>query len=418
MPFSAFVVGGGTGATFTSIGAIELFINGVIELDATVSVLRSLRPNEVTSNLENLAPSVQITKFTNGQDANTVGSGPYLAVGATATFSYTVVSTGGTTLQNVVVTDDNGTAGNPADDFSPTFVGGDTNSDSILDVGETWTYTATRTVTAGAHTNIGRVTAEDSGATQVSDTDPSNHFGVNASINVVKSTNGADANTATGPVLPVGSTATFTYVVTNPGNVALGSVSVVDNNGTLAVRRTTSTPHSRAAIRTATAGWIQRKPGRTRPHAPSPPASTRTSATATGTPLDASGMAITGIAAVTDTDPSNHFGATAGINVVKSTNGQDANTRHRDRCCSSARPRPSRTSSPTRATCRWRPSSCTDDNSTTGTTGDDFTATFQSGDTDSNGRLDTTETWTFQATRLVTARPTHEHRHGNRQPGR
>ncbi len=40
VPFSAFVVGGGAGATFSSVGAIELLINGVSDLDATVTVLR------------------------------------------------------------------------------------------------------------------------------------------------------------------------------------------------------------------------------------------------------------------------------------------------------------------------------------------------------------------------------------------
>ena len=34
----------------------------------------------------------------------------------------------------------------PADDFSPTFTGGDTNGNGLLDPGETWTYTASGTV--------------------------------------------------------------------------------------------------------------------------------------------------------------------------------------------------------------------------------------------------------------------------------
>ena len=67
--------------------------------------------------------------------------------------------------------------------MTPTFVGGDTNSNNILDIGEVWTYTATRTVTPGQYTNTGRVTASF-GQTQVSDEDPSHHFGANAVINV------------------------------------------------------------------------------------------------------------------------------------------------------------------------------------------------------------------------------------------
>ena len=50
-----------------------------------------------------------------------------------------------------------------------------------------------------------------------------------------KLVNGVDANTSDeGPLIPVGSTATFTYEVTNTGNVifAFSQISLVDDNGT------------------------------------------------------------------------------------------------------------------------------------------------------------------------------------------
>ena len=64
-------------------------------------------------------------------------------------------------------------AGIPGDDFNPAFSGGDTDSDGLLDVGETWTYTAAHTVTqaeidAGAAL-VNVATATGTGAT--SDTD-------------------------------------------------------------------------------------------------------------------------------------------------------------------------------------------------------------------------------------------------------
>ena len=68
----------------------------------------------------------------------------------------------------------------------------------------------------------------------MSDTDSDNHFGTAAAINVVKLTNGTDNDTAPGPHVPVGSTVTFTYVVTNTGNVPLSSVTVTDDNGSAA----------------------------------------------------------------------------------------------------------------------------------------------------------------------------------------
>lgn len=401
VPFSAFTVGGGTGADFTSVGAIEMLVNGVANLDCTVTVLRSLQPSEVTTNLENSVSAIEILKFTNGQDANTT-TGPLLEVGSTATFSYTVRSIGGTPLHSVVVTDDNGTPGDSSDDFNPTFTGGDDNSNNILETTETWTYQATHTVTAGQYTNIATVTAEDSLAVQTTDTDPSNHFGVTAAMTIVKSTNGDDANTATGPVLAVGSTATFTYVVTNTGNVALGSVTVRDDNGTpgdtaddFDATLQSGDTNSDGLLDTTEAWTYQ---------------ATRTVnagqytniGTTTGNPVDASGVDIAGIADATATDPSNHFGATAGINVVKSTNGDDANsitgpllpigsTATFDYVVTN-------TGNVPLATITVR-----DDNGTAGDTSDDFDATFVSGDTNANGRLDTSETWTYQATRTVTA---------------
>src|SRR4029078_4764117 len=51
-------------------------------------------------------------------------------------------------------------------------------------------------------------------------------------INIVKLTNGTDNDTPTGPVVQVGSTVTWTYIVTNPGNLPLHDVVVPDDNGT------------------------------------------------------------------------------------------------------------------------------------------------------------------------------------------
>lgn len=403
VPFSAFTVGAGAAAAadFTSVGAVEVLINGSAELDAVISVVRSLRPSAVNANLVNDTSSIQVIKSTNGQDANTT-TGPLLAVGSTATFTYAVTSTGGTSLQNVVLRDDNGTPGNVADDFTVTRTGGDTNSNNILETTETWTYSATRVVTAGQYTNIATVTAQDLSSNNLTDTDPSNHFGVSASINVVKNTNGQDANTTTGPLLAVGSTATFTYVVTNPGNVSLATVVVRDDNGTAGntaddfnatfVNGDTNTNNrldvgetwNYQATRTVTAGQYTNI------------------ATASGNPVDAQALDIAGITDPTDTDPSNHFGAVANINVVKSVNGQDANT----------------TTGPslgvgTTATFTYVVTTTgnvplatlvvRDDNGTPGNVADDFNATFVSGDTNSNNRLDITETWNYQATRTVVA---------------
>src|SRR5262245_46754998 len=77
--------------------------------------------------------------------------GPELSkIGDPVTFKYTVTNPSAVPLENVVVRDDNGTLLDPSDDFTPTFTGGDTNGNGVLDPDEVWTYTATVTIPATA----------------------------------------------------------------------------------------------------------------------------------------------------------------------------------------------------------------------------------------------------------------------------
>lgn len=80
-------------------------------------------------------------------------------------------------MSGVVVRDDNGTAGNAADDFNATFVGGDTNGNGLLDITETWTFTASRIATSGQYSNVGTVSGTPPTGPLVSDANPDNHFG-------------------------------------------------------------------------------------------------------------------------------------------------------------------------------------------------------------------------------------------------
>jgi hypothetical protein len=200
--------------------------------------------------------------------------------------------------------DDNGTPGNAADDFNATFVSGDTSANGLLDTTETWTFTATRIATAGQYSNLATAkgTPPPGGGSDVTDTNPDHHFGAAPAINLVKRTNGTDNNAAPGPSVSIGSTVTFTYAVTNPGNVPLSGVTVRDDDGTpgnLAddfnaafvggdtnangLLDTTET-WTFTASRMATAGQYTNV------------------GTAAGTPPPGGG------AAVTDTDVDNHFG--------------------------------------------------------------------------------------------------------------
>lgn len=164
------------------------------------------------------APGIDIEKATNGEDADTP-TGPRILVGETARFTYSVTNTGNVTLANVTVTDDKVAVVNcPTDE---------------LVVNGSMTCWAEAEVVAGPYQNIGSVigTPVDAGdnAQPVTDSDPSNHFGAVASIDIEKATNGEDADTETGPELIAGEDATFTYVVTNTGNVELVDIVVTDD---------------------------------------------------------------------------------------------------------------------------------------------------------------------------------------------
>ncbi|MCB1877244.1 MAG: RICIN domain-containing protein, partial [Chromatiales bacterium] len=93
------------------------------------------------------------------------------------------------------------------------------------------TCTGTGIAQAGQYANIGSVSGTSPNGQTVSDSDPSHYFGAAPAIAIEKATNGEDADTPTGPVVTVGSTVTWTYVVSNIGNVPLSNVAVSDDQG-------------------------------------------------------------------------------------------------------------------------------------------------------------------------------------------
>ena len=337
--------------------------------------------------------NINVEKATNGQDADTP-TGPNILVGAAVTWTYQVTTTANVPITNVVLTDDNGTPGNPGDDFSPTFTGGDTNSNSQLDAGETWTYQTTSTAVAGQYENYASVTGDDPNSNPVTDDDPSHYFGANPDIDIEKATNSQDADSPTGPYLEQGSGVTWTYVVTNPGNVPISNVVVVDDNGTPGNPADDFNP---AFTGGDTNSNSQLDVGETWTY----------QATGTATTLGQYTNIVTvdgdfNTTPVSDNDPSNYYCYTANIDIEKATNGQDADS-------------PTGPDIPIGNTVTWTytvtttgnaPLSnvvVTDDNGTPGNPGDDFNPTFTGGDTNSNNQLDPGETWTYQATGTATA---------------
>ncbi|RDE50365.1 MAG: hypothetical protein DVS81_11740 [Candidatus Accumulibacter meliphilus] len=93
-------------------------------------------------------PGIDIEKFVNGIDVVNPHDLPAIAVGADVTFTYTVKNTGNVAFSKaqVLVVDDNGTADDSSDDFTPTLLASsDVGGDGILSAGETWQYRSVTT---------------------------------------------------------------------------------------------------------------------------------------------------------------------------------------------------------------------------------------------------------------------------------
>lgn len=159
------------------------------------------------------SPAITILKLTNGTD-NDSAPGLYVATGSAVTWSYIVTNTGNVTLTNVTVTDNQGVTV--------------TCPKTTLAAGESMTCTGSGVAIAGQYTNVGTATGHYGGST-VTANNPDNYFGANPAISLLKKTNGTNNDSAPGIQVLVGSTVTWTYIVTNTGNVPLTDVAVSDD---------------------------------------------------------------------------------------------------------------------------------------------------------------------------------------------
>ncbi len=175
-------------------------------------------------------------------DAHNLKGGVVLA-GSDIVWTYRVTATNDA-VSGLVLTDDAGTPNVTTDDVHPMAVLGngsttadalhnigDLNNDTILDVGETWSFIQTGGIAAvGVYNNevIADGTSVKDGTAAGEGLDTSGYFGANPLIHITKVTNGLP-----NPVLKAGDAITWTYTVTNTGNVALGNIVITDDNGTV-----------------------------------------------------------------------------------------------------------------------------------------------------------------------------------------
>jgi uncharacterized membrane protein len=133
--------------------------------------------------------------------------------GQTVTYGYAVTNPGDDPLSNVGVTDDKCVE-------SGGFNVGDTNTDGLLDPGESWSFECSVALTEDT-TNTGTVTADDSNGDPVSDFDTETVNVINPAVGIVKT---ADSTTVTS-----GETVVYSYDVANPGDDPLSNVGVTDD---------------------------------------------------------------------------------------------------------------------------------------------------------------------------------------------
>jgi len=161
-------------------------------------------------------PVVDIEVSTNGDDADKA-TGPSLTFDEMVRWKYVVKNNGNVALNNVVITD------SKLNQICTI---------ATLAVRESKSCTKTGKAIEGQYENLGTVTAKSPQNITVKDQDPSHYIGgtkPNPAIDIEVSTNGKDADKATGPSLAFDETVTWTYVVQNKGNIELKNIVVTDS---------------------------------------------------------------------------------------------------------------------------------------------------------------------------------------------
>ncbi|TPO10340.1 hypothetical protein FJ980_08525 [Mesorhizobium sp. B1-1-5] len=175
-------------------------------------------------------PKITIDKVTVDDTAS--GDGLNILSGEAISWKYTVTNTGNVALSGVAVSDSDAGVTPVAVLADATHNIGDTDLDGVFGIGESWVFTASGTSQAGAYENTGTATSsyqDDAGhSVPVTAHDDSSYFGADPHITLDKKTNGVDH----GLDIFQGQAVTWTYDVTNDGNVALTNVVVKDDNGT------------------------------------------------------------------------------------------------------------------------------------------------------------------------------------------
>ena len=377
---------GGTGADFTNVGAIQLEVSTSQATDGQLSQLGVVGPEQEVANFANPAPvpAIDIEKLTNNVQADDASQAQVIQMGEDVTWTYIVENTGDANLTNVTVTDDQ--------EGPVTVITNRTNgnADNILEPGEIWTYTLTGTAQSGLYENQGSVNGTAPNGAVVQDTDLSHYRGEAPLIDIEKFTNGNQAdNVGDGDVPTVlqGEDVVWTYQVTNIGDTDLTNVLVNDDRIGTIFTIVNQTGNNDAILNPGEV-WTYQQNGTA--------IAGDYSNLGTVTAQSTSGQQ------VTDSDPSRYIGGVASIDLEKSTNNIDADVSNTGPEVFVGTQVTFTYTVRNTGTVPLTNVQVVDDNATPGDLTDDFFATFDSGDTNNDSALDTSEVWTYNASRTAT----------------
>src|SRR6185369_13524349 len=196
------------------------------ELDAGTAIVNTATVigTGATSDTDDATVTVAQSKILHIEKDATVPGGTADVLGETISYTLAVTNQGNAAIANVVVDDPFTT--NEAPVLVAGFNTGDTDKDNLLDVTETWQYTASHTVTQ-AELDAGTAivnTATVIGTGATSDTDDATVTVAQSKILHIEK----DATVPGGTADVAGETISYTLAVTNQGNAAIANVVVDD----------------------------------------------------------------------------------------------------------------------------------------------------------------------------------------------